>query len=303
MAEGDSPTIARLRVRIAVREAREAAGLTQAQVADEMEWSHSKVIRIENGDNTISINDLRSLLTLLGVRDKELVGSLLADARTARTRARSKSVWWEKPSFREHLSDNLRRYVEYEAEASEIRSFAILYVPGLLQTREYGEALTGMWGDQMSEAKIEALVEARRLRHEALVNRVGSVKVFVVADESVFRRPIGGAAVFVDQLRRLVDLSERGLTAIRRLPYDLNVPIANNGSFDLMTVGAGNAEREIMYRENGILDEVVENRAEASRHRKRFEHLWQAADDENDTIEFIKARITDLEVNISDRQG
>src|ERR1700753_3174748 len=97
MAEGDSPTIARLRVRIAIREAREAAGLTQAQVAESMEWSHSKVIRIENGDNTISINDLRTLLGLLQVSDKALIGSLLADARTARSRVRSKRVWWEQP--------------------------------------------------------------------------------------------------------------------------------------------------------------------------------------------------------------
>ncbi|HET6482143.1 MAG TPA: helix-turn-helix transcriptional regulator [Actinoplanes sp.] len=302
MASGDSPTLARLRVRIAVREAREAAGLTQAQVADEMEWSHSKVIRIESGDNTISINDLRSLLTLLGVRDKEQVNSLLADARIARLRTRAKSVWWDRPEFREHLSENLRRFVEYEAEASEIRCFTILYVPGILQTSEYGAALTGMWGEDMPDGKIEALVEARRLRHDALADRIGSVQIFVVADESVFRRPIGGRDIFVKQLDRLVSLSERGLMKIRRLPFELNVPIANNGSFDLMTVGADRAEREIMYRENGMIDEVVENRTETARHRTRFEQLWQAAENENDTIEFIKARITNLEANASDRQ-
>jgi transcriptional regulator with XRE-family HTH domain len=300
MADGDSPTMARLRVRLAIREAREAAALTQAQVAEAMEWSHSKVIRIENGDNTISINDLRGLLSLLGVRDKESIASLVAGARTARARTRTKWAWWEEPIFREHLSECHRRFVEYEYEASEIRSFAVLYVPGLLQTPDYGAALTGAWAGALSDARIDALVDARRLRHEALVHRVGSVKVFVVADQSVFCRPIGGAAIFAAQLRRLADLSERGLTAIRMLPFDLEVPIANNGSFDLLTVGDGVSDGEVMYRENGMLDEVVENRAETARHRRRFEQLWHAAADEVDTIEFIKARITTLEAGISD---
>ncbi|MBU2667648.1 helix-turn-helix transcriptional regulator [Actinoplanes bogorensis] len=302
MAEGDSPTIARLRVRIAIREAREAAGLTQAQVAEAMEWSNSKIIRIENGENTISINDLRSLLSLLHVNDKALVGSLLADARTARLRVRAKRVWWGQPRFREHLSEPLRRFIEYEAEASEIRLFTVLYVPGLLQTPEYGRALTGMWSDEMSGPKIDALVDARRHRHELLLDRLGTVKIMVVADESIFRRVVGGSEIFVEQLRHLVNLSERGLTKIRMLPLnDLPVAIANNGSFDLMTVGADRAEREIMYRENGILDEVVENRADNARHRKRFEQLWQAADDEDDTIDFIKGRIAALEANLPAR--
>ena len=55
MAVGDSPTIARRRVRLALREARERADHTQFQVAAEMEWSLSKVIRNEIG------GDLRSL--------------------------------------------------------------------------------------------------------------------------------------------------------------------------------------------------------------------------------------------------
>lgn len=68
-----SPAVARRRVRLALREAREAAVHTQSEVAEEMEWSLSKVIRIENGDVSITPNDLRPLLAFLEVRDKELV--------------------------------------------------------------------------------------------------------------------------------------------------------------------------------------------------------------------------------------
>src|ERR671926_1562016 len=102
MPEGDSPTVARRRVRLAIREARDAAGLTQSQVAEAMEWSHSKVIRIENGEVSISPNDLRPLLNYLGVKDRTVVADLVADARIARTRQRQ--AWYQTPRFREHLT-------------------------------------------------------------------------------------------------------------------------------------------------------------------------------------------------------
>jgi transcriptional regulator with XRE-family HTH domain len=109
MAEGDSPTIARRRVRMAIREARETVGLTQQQVAEEMEWSASKVIRIESGDVTISVSDLRQLLGFLGVHDKILISELASDARIARTRVKAQSVWWQEDRFRKYASENLRR--------------------------------------------------------------------------------------------------------------------------------------------------------------------------------------------------
>jgi transcriptional regulator with XRE-family HTH domain len=65
--DGDSPSAARRRVRIAIREAREAASLTQTQVAQAMEWSLSKVNRIESGDVSVSANDLRPLLGYLKI--------------------------------------------------------------------------------------------------------------------------------------------------------------------------------------------------------------------------------------------
>ena len=54
MPPGNSPAVARRRVRLAIREAREAKNLTQGQLATAMEWSLSKVMRIEIGEVTIS---------------------------------------------------------------------------------------------------------------------------------------------------------------------------------------------------------------------------------------------------------
>ena len=131
MAEGDSPTVARRRVRMALREAREAAGYTQLEVAEQMEWSLSKMIRIENGDVSIAPNDLRPLLELLNVNDRAAITNLLDAATVAR--ARPRHAWHQTPEFREHLTDPLRRLIEYEAEARWIHSYSVFHFPGPLQ--------------------------------------------------------------------------------------------------------------------------------------------------------------------------
>jgi transcriptional regulator with XRE-family HTH domain len=300
MAEGDSPTVARRRVRLAIREARDAAGLTQNQVAEAMEWSHSKVIRIESGEVSISPNDLRPLMSYLGIKDRAVTNALLADARIARTRQRQ--AWYQKPEFREHMSEALRRLIEYEVEATAMRSYTVYYPPGPLQTPAYASALTGAWSHEISAETLAKIVEARRLRHEMMLDRLESMQVFVVMDQSVFERQIGGPAVLAEQLRELHDLAGRGLVNIRMLPFDMDSPIANNGSFDLLSIG-GESGDEVLYRENGLSDELVEELTTTARHRERFEQLWQVARTEVDTIDFMKGRIESLWTKVSGRQS
>nr|AEE65498.1 antitoxin component [uncultured bacterium BAC AB649/1850] len=300
MAEGDSPTVARRRVRLAIREAREANNLTQLQVAEQMEWSLSKVIRIESGEVSISVNDLRPLLAFVGIRDKAEVNSLLADARIARTRQRQ--AWYQKPEFREYMSDALRRLIEYEAEATAMRSYSVYYPPGPLQIPDYAAALTGGWNHEIPPESLAKKVEARRLRRTMIRERLGTLKIYLVLDQSVFERSIGGPRVLVEQLKDLHDLAERDLIRIRMLPFDLDSPIANNASFDLISIG-GETGGEVMYRENGLSDEIVEDAGSTARHRERFEQLWHVADAEVDTNDFIKGRIEYLETKITERRS
>jgi transcriptional regulator with XRE-family HTH domain len=295
MAEVISPTVARRRVRLVLREAREAADLTQLQVAEEMEWSLSKVIRIENGDVSISPNDLRPLLAYLGIKDRTVVNGLIADAKVARTRQHV--MWWQRPEFRE-MTDGLRRFIEFESVAVTIRVYSILYIPGPLQIPEYATALTGSF-DEIPEQTIEVLLEARQLRREALLTRLASVRYSAVLDESVFMRSIGGAQVFAKQLRELHDLAEQGLIHLRMLPFSLGVPIANNASFDLLTLSNTDDHNEVLYRENGMTDELIEDRNATAKHLYRFNQLWHVANDENDTIEFLGRRIKNLESTVT----
>ena len=88
MADTDSPSpaVQRRRLRTELRRARLQAGLTPAQVAERMEWSLSKVIRIEAGTVGVSANDLKALLALYKIADEDPLASLLALARAGRER-------------------------------------------------------------------------------------------------------------------------------------------------------------------------------------------------------------------------
>ena len=268
-------------------------GKTQLEVAEEMEWSLSKVIRIENGDVSISPNDLRPLLAYLGVKDRVRVAALIADAKIARTRAHVS--WWQENRFRD-LPDTLKRYFEYESVASAIRTYSIRYIPGPIQLSEYATALTGSLDDELDEGVINQVVESRRLRRDAIMSRLGkSLAYYTVLDEAVFMRSTGGTAAFAKQLSDLYSLATNGLIRIRMLPFSLDVPIANNASFDLVSLGDANGGNEVLYRENGVADELIEDPLATSRHLRRFNKLWQVAASEADTIRFIGDRIDVLE--------
>ncbi|GIF05335.1 helix-turn-helix domain-containing protein [Actinoplanes siamensis] len=294
MAEGDSPTVARRRVRLALREARERADLTQLQVAEEMEWSLSKVIRIENGDVSISPNDLRPLMSLLGIRDRSRVASMIADTRIARTKQRQ--AWYQTPEFREGLTDATRKLVEYENESTAIRSYSIYYVPGHLQTPGYATALMSRFEEELSAAQIHRRVEARQLRREALLPRAasGQVEIMVMVDESVLSRTIGGPAIFAEQLGDLAGLATNGTIRMRMVPFRLDAAVTNNASFDLLAFGEG----EVLYRETGLGDEMIEDREATAKHRARFDKVWQEAADEEDTITFIRQQLDALDRSI-----
>lgn len=285
MADLVSPTIARRRVRLALRAARETASLTQQQVADEMEWSLSKVTRIENGDVSIAPNDLRPLLSLVGINEKARVAALLDDARIARRRF---NAWHQAPGFREHLTDSFRRLVEYEAEAVAIRYYSIYFVPAVLQTDAYAKAQMELLGDELSPAEVDARLSARRRRRETLFSGHDTPDLLTLLDESVLRRPIGGARIFAAQLRELSRLAQSGAIKVRMIPFSLEAPVTNNASFDLLSLRTAREESMVLYRENGLTDDLIEDDSTTSRHRDRYDKVWSDAADERDTVAFLR---------------
>jgi transcriptional regulator with XRE-family HTH domain len=295
MPEEVSPTVARRRLRLALREARENAQRTQQEVAEQMEWSSSKVIRIESGDVTIAPNDLRPLLAYLGIKDRSTIVDLTAMAKIARRRQRA--AWYQRPEFRETLTQPMTRMIEYEAEAAAIRYYQVFYMPGPLQTEAYAKANLATYADDMSETQQQFRLQSRMHRRELVMSRLGDLKIYALLDESVFRRPLGGTAVFLEQMQEMESLAARGLIKVRMVPFTFDSGITNNATFDLLSLSDDEDGGEVLYREVGIGDEIIEDRVTTERHHRRFDKIWHDAESEDDTINFIRGRITELKTS------
>lgn len=282
MSAEDSPVVARRRVRLALREAREEQGLTQGQVAEAMEWSLSKVMRIENGEVTIALNDLKAVLSYLRITDPARTTSLIQAARASRQR----QMWWDAPRFREHLTPAMRQLTQYEAESKIIKHWALTTIPGQLQTPAYAKAILGRFAGELSPADIDARLDARLRRRGSLLAKADPPEIRLLIDESILYRVLGGPHVVRDQMLDLVAHMRKGFLVVRVVPFDLDAPMPMFGAYDIFELNEiGDA---VMYRETHLFDEFIEDRATLDLHREWFEQLWTAALDESESVRLLE---------------
>lgn len=207
------PSLYRRRLRSELRRLREAKDFSQREVAQAMEWSLSKLIRIETGAVTITTNDLRALLNYYGLNDPGKVEGLLDTARKSRER----SPFWSQ--FKGVASNETLAMCAYESSAKTIRNFQPLLVAGLLQTEEYAEGLFKYLRGTKDPKRLAELVKLRLQRQELLVNGDGSQTWHFLMDEAVIRRVVGGPQVMRKQLRRIQELMALPHVSVGIVPF------------------------------------------------------------------------------------
>jgi len=261
----------RRRLTAELRRLRAQANLTQRQVADSLDWSPSKVIRIEQGSVRIQVTDLQALLVLYGVSDPDTVSELTAMARESK-----KLPFTE---YRDILSTEAVTYFQYEANASIIRQVALNGVPGLLQTEEYTRALLKAYRIEGDHA--DRLVESRKERRE-LFERATPPQTFFVLDESVLRRVVGGHKTMSRQLEHLVAMSQRLEVSIQVLQFSIGAHPALAGPFILLEFPAAN-DPDVIFVENALGDTLYRDDPEiTARYREQFWALEDVATPRDD---------------------
>lgn len=280
VSERTQPLVQRRRVRNELRAARQAVALTQEQVAVAMDWSLSKVIRIENGSTGISTNDLKALLRLYEVTDAAEVSELVALARDARERS-----WWRQ--YRDLVGPRFVQFIEYEASASAIRSFEPLLVPGLLQTPEYARNVISEFIDDPTPERVDALVHLRMKRQE-LLSRPDRPMLRQIIDESVVRRVVGNREVMQRQLRYLVELAARPNVTIEILPFSAGVHNGMTRPFVLLEFPDA-SDSSVLYLENVDGELMVRDVPETiEQYEDAFEGLRKLTLGPSDSVKFLR---------------
>src|ERR1022692_1378002 len=269
MGDGPNPVVQRRRLRAELRGAQQAAGLTQESVAEAMDWSPSKIIRIESGSTGISTNDLKALLILYNFTDADRTEELIGLARTARERS-----WWS--DYKDDVSPRFFQFIEHEAAASAMRGFQPLIVPGLFQTEEYMRTVIEQFAVTAPPRRVDTLLKIRMKRQE-LLSRPDAPMMHFVLDEAAMRR----------QVLHLIEIAERPSVTVEVVPFTDGVHPGMQGPFVILELAE--AADDVLFLETARGDLIFgDDPDELSAYVEMFEQLRKLSFGPEHSVTFLE---------------
>ncbi|MPY55092.1 helix-turn-helix domain-containing protein [Streptomyces acidicola] len=237
-----------------VRRLRTAAGLTQAELGKMTHVVSTRITQIERASGAKPTLELaRALDAALGADD------LLVE------------LW--PYVYREAFPDWSRKFMEYSERAVGIREYAAHVVPGLLQTEAYARAVLSVGRTLGSKEHLEERVTARMGRQDRL-GTPDRPELWVVLDEAVLRRPVGGQAVMLEQLERLLESAAKPHITVQVLPFDQGEHDVMGGSLTVLTMPDGS---EVAYTEGAHYGQLIEDPDEVRSFALTYDRLRAAA--------------------------
>ncbi|CAM5665212.1 helix-turn-helix domain-containing protein [Streptomyces fumanus] len=237
-----------------VRRLRLAAGMTQAELGAKTHVVSSRIAQIER------VCGARPTLELARALDRVLgADELLVE------------LW--PYVYREMFPDWARVFIQLSEQATVIGQYAGHVVPGLLQTEAYARAVLSLDVRLSGEEQLEERVSARLERQHRLWS-AERPELWVVLDEAVLRRPVGGASVMREQLARLLSVAGERHITLQVLPFDQGGHEALGGSLTVLTLPDGS---EAAYTEGADYGQLMEETAEVSRYKVIYDRLRAAA--------------------------
>jgi transcriptional regulator with XRE-family HTH domain len=226
MAARKIPTVPQRALAGALERRREAAGLSSRDAAARLEWSETKIWRIETARVTVSPGDIRELARVYGI-DEAGTEALVQLARQAK-----RPGWWKGMS--QALPEGFSVHIELESTAKAIRTYEAQWVPGLWQTEAYARAVLAANSLSSTPEQIERQVQVR-MRRQQILDRPDPEPpaIWAILDEAVIRRVVGGRAVMRGQLERLREASAVPSVTLQILAFNAGAHMAAYGSFAL----------------------------------------------------------------------
>ncbi|MEV1093038.1 helix-turn-helix domain-containing protein [Streptomyces microflavus] len=256
------PTTRRRQLGADLRRLRERTGLTLEEAGALVGISKATLSRYERKEGGVKWPAVDALCREYGATDAERT-ALVTLAKGARIQG-----WWR--SLADPVPESMNLMLTLEDEAVRENHYACMYVPGLLQTRAYAEAVHRASEMRCSEQEIEHMVDIRMKRQE-LLERAQPPHLWAVIDEAVVRRAVGGGRVMRDQLTHLLDQADRPHVTVQVLPFAAGAHAAAVGSF--LILGGPAPELDVVYVDiigGGLF---MEKPAELARYKLAFEYL------------------------------
>lgn len=255
---------------------REEAGYTQEYAAQLMEWSDSKLSRVENGQTKADIHWVKSLLDIY-----DIGGSRREDIEEL-TREALRPGWWKA-----YGTDD-RGYVPLEDEAIAVSEYQVLLIPGLLQTEDYARVTFARSG--LPNHRISNNVAVRMRRQERLAND-RPLRLSAIIEEDVLRRPAGDHAMMHAQLDHLVEVAALPTVSVRIMPRSVGIHRGKEGAFIVLNYAEAE-DPDLIYVEHCAGSVVLEKPDDVQAGKVAFTDLLAAALSEDDSLALIQ-RVND----------
>jgi hypothetical protein len=293
-----TPGAARRRLGTELRLLREEADLTAAEAGEAIERSAATISRFESARYVPRLVEIDALLnhyqTLIPGRvtpeDRERILSLVPECR--------KKQWFDPFKDRatgDMMPAHLFRLVEYETDASEIRTYESDLVPGVLQTREYALAVARIFYPSREPVEHDRFAEFRVTRWKMLRQRAGHTRMSLIVNEVALRRPLGGRTVFREQLEALagiIDDQDSGAD-VNILPLTIATPAALGGPFVVFSFPADD-DGDLVYLESRSGGNYLAGLDDIVRFNAYFESLLAIALSRQDSAALIRTIIQEL---------
>lgn len=279
-----SPTVRRRRLAAELRKFRAQAEVTQQQAAAHLNCTQAKIGRFETAKRAPSLHDVAELLDFYGVGGSERE-KLLNLARDARKRG-----WWH--SYSDVLPEWYETYVGLEAEASSIHTYESETIPGLLQTRDYANAITKATLIRADESAVTRRAELRMQRQQR-VTGPNPLDLWAVISEAALRRIVGSREVLRNQLEYLVKLMELPNVTVQVMPLDAEAYPAQAGPFVILGY-SNRVDPDVVYLETHVGGLYLERENELSKYVAMMDHLRAHAVNPEGSVGVINKRIGEL---------
>ncbi len=275
-------TVAKRRLALRLTELRQASGHTANHVCDLLNWGRGKVGRFEaNQWKRPEMSDIRDLARVYGVSDTEA-----EELEQLAAHARARPWWRDYPDVFEN------EFAGIENDASQIRIFMPLVLPGLLQTREYMAVV--LRAGSRPPSFVRRAIEARMRRQEILDRTDGTApRLYAVITEASLMYRWGSKGDRREQIEHLATLSREPNIDLRIQRFADGPPTGMHSMVNIFDLPG--EESRLVYLETDVAIHEVSKREEVESYVHGFSRAQDAALEPGDTTAYLKYLAEQLE--------
>jgi transcriptional regulator with XRE-family HTH domain len=273
-AETTGSTVPRRQLGRYLRELRNRQRMTVKRAAEEMEWSETKIWRVENGQTSLRSHDVETMCRIYAA-PADLTEALKALAKETKAKG-----WWH--AYGDVIPEWLDVYIGLEEAASQVSTYQPELVPGLLQTEDYARSVIKEDNPGVDDDEIDRRVHVRIARQMLVRRAVDPPELHVALNEAILHRAVGGPEVMAAQLDSLIYTAGLPNVKLRVVSYTaglhhglmtgpfviLRFPVSGNGT---------ESEPATIYVEGFTGALYLDKPREVARYTIAFDRIWESA--------------------------